>query len=143
MFDLVPFRRKSEDVVSHLVKSFGDVFNEDFFAPLRSNTFHTDIREKEDVYLVESELPGFSKEDIEIDYRNNYLTIKATRNHEENGNKDQIIRSERYYGEFIRRFYVENINDENIKAKFQNGILKLEIPKKEKVEQNAKRIEIE
>lgn len=147
MFDLVPFRKKNEDVVRHLMKSFNDVFNDDFFAPMRSNTHHfrADIREREDAYLIESELPGFKKEDIEIDYSNQYLTIKATRKQEEDeqDNKNQIIRSERYFGEFVRRFYVENIQDDNISAKFQDGVLKLEIPKKESTAQVTKRIEIE
>jgi len=74
-----------------------------------------------------------------------YLTIKATRKQEEDeqDNKNQIIRSERYFGEFVRRFYVENIQDDNISAKFQDGVLKLEIPKKESTAQVTKRIEIE
>lgn len=145
MFDLVPFRKKNDDVARHLVKTFNDVLNEDFFAPMRSNihAFRTDIRERDNAYVIESELPGFSKENIEIDYNNQYLTIKATRNHEENDSKDQVIRSERYSGEFVRRFYVENIQYENITAKFQDGVLKLEIPKQEKAIPVTKRIEIE
>jgi HSP20 family protein len=146
MFDLVPFRRKNEDLARSFIKSFNDVFNEDFFAPMRSNThqFHTDIREREDAYLIESELPGFTKEDIEVNYSHNYLTIKAKRNQQENNedSEHQVIRRERFYGEFVRRFYVENIEDEKISASFQNGILKLEIPKREKAESVTKRIEI-
>jgi HSP20 family protein len=145
MFDLIPFRKKNEDVVRHLVNSINDVFNEDFFAPLRSNVhqFRTDIRDRGDAYLIESDLPGFSKENIEIDYSNHYLTIKATRKHEEEDRQnDQVLRSERSYGEFVRRFYVENIQYDNIKAKFQDGVLMLEVPKKEKAEPVTKKIEI-
>jgi HSP20 family protein len=146
MFDLVPFRGKNEDVVRSIMKSFNDVFNEDFFAPLRSNThhFHTDIHERENAYFIESELPGFTKEEIEVNYSHNYLTIKAKRNQEENKDDtgNQVIRRERFYGEFVRRFYVENIDDAKINASFQNGILKLEIPKREKAESVTKRIEI-
>jgi HSP20 family protein len=147
MFDLVPFRnKKNEDVVRSFVKSFHDVFNDDFFAPLKSNTHHfqTDIRENEQAYIIESELPGFNKEDIEVDYNNKYLTIKATRNHEGNQEEqnNQIIRRERYYGEFVRRFYVENIKDDSITANFENGVLKLEIPKKDKEAVASKKITI-
>jgi HSP20 family protein len=145
MFDLMPFRKKNEDVVRHLVNSINDVFNEDFFAPLRSHIhqFRTDIHDKGDAYLIEAELPGFNKENIEIDYSNHYLTIKATRKHEEEDRKDtQILRSERSYGEFVRRFYVENIQYEHIKAKFEDGVLMLEVPKKEQDEPVRKKIEI-
>jgi HSP20 family protein len=146
MFDLVPFRKKNDDVVRSFVKSFNDIFNDDFFAPMRSNThhFHTDIRERDNAYVIESELPGFTKDDIEVNYSHNYLTIKATRNQEENKdeNENQVIRRERFFGEFVRRFYVENIEDDKIDANFQNGVLKLEIPKKTKAEPVAKRIEI-
>jgi HSP20 family protein len=146
MFDLVPFRKKNEDMVRGIMKSFNDVFNDDFFAPMRSNThhFHTDIHERENAYFIESELPGFTKEDIEVSYSHNYLTIKAKRNQQENmdDNGNQVIRRERFYGEFVRRFYVENIEDEKISARFQNGILKLEIPKRETAESVTKRVEI-
>jgi HSP20 family protein len=143
----VPFRsKKNEEVVRSFVKSFNDVFNDDFFAPMRSNThhFHTDIREQDNVYLIESELPGFAKEDIEVDYSHNYLTIKATRKQDEemDDKGNQIIRRERFYGEFVRRFYVENIEDDKIIANFQNGVLKLEIPKKAMPEPVIKRIQI-
>ncbi|MBW7455988.1 Hsp20/alpha crystallin family protein [Paenibacillus sepulcri] len=147
MLDLVPFRKRNEDVSRSLMKSFHDIFNEDFFAPMRSNThpFRTDIHEREDAFLIESELPGFSKADIDISYSNHYLTIKASRNQEQNvdGEDHQVIRRERYYGEFVRRFYVENIKDDQISASFENGILKLEIPKKEKAQSVKKRIEIQ
>ncbi|GGD64551.1 Hsp20 family protein [Paenibacillus nasutitermitis] len=74
-----------------------------------------------------------------------YLTIKASRHQEQdmNGDENQMIRRERYYGEFIRRFYVENIKDELITSSFENGILKLEIPKKDKEQTHNKRIEIQ
>lgn len=147
MLDLVPFRRKNNDLVDNMMKSFHELFDQNFLAPLNGNAhqFHTDIRETENAYLIESELPGFTKDDIEIDFSNGYLTIKAVRNQqeEEKDSQDKIIRKERYYGEFVRRFYVDNIDEDHIKAKLEDGVLKLEVPKKEKSLPTGKRVTIE
>ncbi|MFD1773826.1 Hsp20/alpha crystallin family protein [Paenibacillus rhizophilus] len=136
MFDLVPFGKRREEAFGQLAKSFGDMFGDDFFAPLKSSTLsiRTDIREAEDHYLIEAELPGFAKEDIVIDYAAPYLTIKAVRkeeNTEENSDR-QIVRKERRYGEYVRRFYVQDINEEGIRASLKNGVLSLEAPKRQK-----------
>ncbi len=134
MFDLVPFGKRRDDA-----------FNDDFFAPIKSSTmsFRTDIRESDQAYLIEAELPGFKKEEIDIDYASPYLTIKAVRK-EENAeeNKDhQIVRRERRYGEYVRRFYVQDIAEEEIRASLKDGLLKLEVPKRQKPQ--GKRIEIQ
>ncbi|BCG56837.1 hypothetical protein [Paenibacillus sp. URB8-2] len=65
MFDLVPFGKWREEAFGQLAKSFGDMFGDDFFAPLKSFTlsFRTDVRESENAYQIEAELPGFAKED--------------------------------------------------------------------------------
>ncbi|MBM6994734.1 Hsp20 family protein [Paenibacillus sp. DXFW5] len=98
MFDSIPFGRHREDAFSQLAKTFNDVFQDDFFAPLKNSplSFRTDIRETEPAYLVEAELPGFRKEDIEIDYAAPYLTIKAVRDEDHNieDTKQQIVRKE-------------------------------------------------
>ncbi|WP_159888539.1 Hsp20/alpha crystallin family protein [Paenibacillus puerhi] len=147
MFDLVPFRRRNEDLFGQMLKSFNEAFDQELLAPLHSNTrsFRTDIRETDKGYLIEAELPGFTKEDIEIDVQDKYLTIRAKRNQvdEEKDENGKIIRSERHYGEFARQFYVEGIEEDGIKAKLQDGVLKLDIPKKEKKEPTNKRIGIE
>lgn len=144
MFDLVPFGKRREAAFGQLAKSFGDLFSDDFFAPLQSSTlsFRTDIRENDKSYLIEAELPGFNKEEIEIGYTNPYLTIKAVRNEENTEeNKDgRAVRRERRYGEYVRRFYVEDIEQEGITASLKNGVLALEVPKRQKPA--GKRIEI-
>ncbi|MBP1996559.1 Hsp20/alpha crystallin family protein [Paenibacillus eucommiae] len=147
MFDLVPFRKRNDDLFGQMLKSFNEVFDPNALAPLHGNTrsFRTDIREKEYAYLIEAELPGFTKEDIEIDVNDKYLTIRAARNQveEEKDEKGTIIRRERHYGQFARQFYVENIEEDGIKAKLEDGVLKLDIPKKVKKEPSSKRIGIE
>ncbi|MEF2966256.1 Hsp20/alpha crystallin family protein [Paenibacillus sp. M1] len=150
MFDLIPFgSRNREDAFNHWVKSFNDrfndMFNDDFFTPLKGSlmSFRTDIRETEDAYLVEAELPGFQKDEIEIGYANPYLTIKAVRK-EDNSVEDsteQIIRKERRYGEYVRRFHVQDIDEEGIRASLKDGVLKLEVPKRPQAK--TRRIEIQ
>ncbi len=89
MFDLVPFRKRNQDVMRQVFDSFNDIFNEDYFAPMKGDLhkFSTDIRETKDAYVIDSELPGFTKQDIDVDYSNHYLTIKAVRKKEEKTRK--------------------------------------------------------
>ncbi|MDD6812191.1 MAG: Hsp20/alpha crystallin family protein [Lachnospiraceae bacterium] len=132
-------------------ESLFDDFFDDFARPARSvarystptmNVMRTDVKEDENGYELHIELPGYQKEDVKAQLKDGYLTINA----ESNQNKDQkdengkFIRRERYYGTCSRSFYVgEDITEEDIKAKFENGILKVTVPKKEKapaVEEN-------
>lgn len=144
MFDLIPFGRRREDAFGQLVKSFNDVFNDDWFAPFKGPgmSFKTDIRETDQAYLVEAELPGFQKDDIEINYAAPYLTIKAVRKEDNKveDNDQQIVRQERHYGEYVRRFYVQDIDDSHITATLKDGVLKLEVPKQANT--SARRIQI-
>lgn len=103
----------------------------------------TDIREYENSYRLDFELPGFRKEDIKADITDGYLTIHASRSSEES-KKDEAgnyIRRECCTGECKRSFYVgENITPDEVHASFENGLLKLEIPKKqETAEQNDRK----
>lgn len=137
MFDLMPFGKRREDAFGQLMKSFHDVFNDAFqdevFAPFKGSmmSFKSDVKETERAYLVEAELPGFQKDDIEISYADPYLTIKAVRkeDHSVEDTKQQIVRKERRYGEYVRRFYVQNIAEDQIGASLKDGVLKLDIPK--------------
>lgn len=128
-----------------------DVFDDEFFGNSfrKQNTFgKTDIKELKDNYLLEVELPGFNKEDIKAEINNGYLIITASHNEnkDEKDNEGRYIRKERYSGQFTRSFYIgENITQEDIKGKFENGLLKLEVPKKELQEkiEDKKYIQIE
>lgn len=117
---------------------FGDNFFDDFMMPFRgyemNNLMNTDIQDTEHGYELIIDMPGMQKENIKADLKNGYLTINAS----SNSNKDEkdadgkYIRRERYYGSCSRSFYLgENITQEDIKAKFEDGTLKLLIPKKE------------
>ncbi|MFB5267814.1 Hsp20/alpha crystallin family protein [Paenibacillus enshidis] len=147
MFDLVPFRKRSEELLDQMTKSLNDAMDDSVFSSFNGATqpFRIDIREMDDKYVVEAELPGVTRENIDIDVDQNYLTIRARRNElqEQKDESHRIIRRERRTGEFVRRFYVENIVDDAIKATLQDGILKLEVPKREPTTAQRKRIDIE
>ena len=98
----------------------------------------TDVREHDDHYDLEIDLPGFKKEDITVELENGYLTITANKGHdqEEKDKKGTIIRQERYSGTMSRSFYLgENYQTEDIKASFEGGVLTLNVPKKEEQKQ--------
>ena len=100
-----------------------------------ANLMKTDIQEHDDGYTLEMDLPGFKKEEIQIELNNGYMTISAAKglDEDEKDNKSgKYIRRERYTGSCQRSFYVgEDVTEEDIKAEFKHGILKLFIPKKE------------
>ena len=100
-----------------------------------------DIYEKDGIYHIEADVPGFDKKDISIEHNNGYITIKATKENNEEVENKNVIRRERFYGTMERRFYVGDVDDENINASFSNGVLKLEVPKIDK-DKNKKVIEI-
>ena len=111
-----------------------DFFNDPFFSNRKEmKLMKTDIREKENEYLLDIDLPGYSKEDIKISVENGYLTVSAKKEEtKEESEKGSYIKKERYSGECQRSFYVgEDIEAEDVKASFKNGILTLDIPKKE------------
>ena len=110
-----------------------DFFRDDFFDRkdrMNYNLMKTDIREDENSYLLEVDLPGYSKDDIKIDITDGYLTINAKVEKEDNDENKNYVRRERFTGEVSRSFYVgDNIKEEEVKANFKNGILTLEVPK--------------
>ncbi len=119
---------------------FDDVFDSRFFGYNSRNNdlMKTDVKETEDGYQLFVDLPGVKKEDLKAELKDGYLTIGATtnQNNDEKDENGKYIRRERYTGTFSRSFYVgENITQEEIKAKFENGTLILFVPKKEQTPQ--------
>ena len=146
MLGLVPFKFNNGANSKGLSISdmFNDFFNNDMLSEFKSGgSFKTDIKETPEEYVVNAELPGVKKEDINIDYSNNYLNISANRNYENEEKKDNYIRRERSYGSISRGFYIANVDKNLIKAKFDNGVLTIDLPKKEISSNNDSRILIE
>ena len=116
--------------------AFDEMFD-DFFPKATvysDNLMRTDVYEKDGYYNLDIELPGYNKEDVQMDIVDGYLNIKATHNmsSEEKDAKGNLVRSERRFGSCSRSFYVgENIKAEDIKAKFDNGMLNIVLPSKE------------
>ena len=137
---MIPRRKNEFDL-------FDEMFNDPFFTRGENKLMKTDIKEKGDKYLLEVDLPGYEKEDIKIEIEDGYLTVHASmnKNIDESDKDSKYVHKERYVGECSRSFYVgEDIKEEDIKASFKNGTLKLELPKQEmKKEDSKKYIEIE
>lgn len=116
---------------------------DDFVLP-RRETMKADIYEKDGNYNVELDMPGFKKEDIKIEVKEGYLIISAEKK-EEREEKDADVNylcNERRYGKITRSFYLGDLDEKNIKAKFENGTLSIVAPKKVAIESNQL-IEIE
>ena len=111
------------------------------------NIMKTDVRETDNSYELDIDLPGFKKEDINVQLDNGYLTIAASKSleKEDEHEKSHYIRQERYSGSMNRSFYVGNdVKQEEIHAKYEDGILKLAVPKKAaKAIESNKYIQIE
>ena len=112
-----------------------------------NNVMKTDVKETDTGYEVDIDLPGFKKDEINAQLDNGYLTISAAKglDKDEKDKKGKYIRKERYAGAMSRSFYVgEGVTQEDIKAKYEDGILRLSVPKKEaKAVENKKYIAIE
>ena len=112
-----------------------------------NNVMKTDVKETDTGYEVDIDLPGFKKDEINAQLDNGYLTINAAKglDKDEKDKKGKYIRKERYAGAMSRSFYVgEGVTQEDIKAKYEDGILRLSVPKKEaKAVENKKYIAIE
>ena len=120
------------------------LFDETAQRMMRGNApaFRTDIREENDRYVLEAELPGFRKEDIRIDLEDDTMTITAERKREQNEENSNYIRRERSYGSFSRRFGTEGIDTERMEANFTDGVLTLSMPKLVEPTPVSRRIEI-
>ena len=136
------------DFFDDLMDGFGfpDV-NKKLYGRHAKNMMKTDIRDTDEGYEVIMDLPGFKKDEIEVQLENGYLTVSAAKglDKDEADKKGKYICRERYAGEMSRSFYVgEDILDTDIHARFENGILKLDVPKKEaKAVETKKHVAIE
>ncbi len=99
----------------------------------------TDIYEKDDAYYLKIEVPGVDKNDIVVGFENGYLTVDVTQEHYE----EEYIRKERITEEMRRSYYLGEVNEDSIKANYENGILTIRLEKQKEKEQTKKQITIE
>lgn len=122
-----------------------DFFNfDDFFRPFdNAYAMRTDVREENGNYLLDVDLPGFDKKDISLSLDDGYLTVSAhTDESKQEKGKDNYIRRERRFGSCSRSFYVGDIEEKDVQASYNNGILSISFPKDGKHEKAKKQIEI-
>ena len=146
MFDMIPFRRNNPMKRGAYFDDFFDnFFNNDFLVPIKfpKNDFRADLKETDDEYIIEADLPGISKDAVKVNYSNNNIIISAKREDIVEDKHENYIRRERSYGEFKRAFYVDNVDENNIRASFKDGVLKINLPKLEKDKKIGRQIEIE
>lgn len=137
---MIPRRRNEFDL-------FNDLFEgDDFFQRRENSIMKTDIREKKDRYVIEVDLPGYDKENINLELKDGYLEVsaKVEKVQDDEDKNERYIHKERFYGHCSRNFYVgDEIKQEDIRAEFKNGILKIDVPKKEEHEKLPESTHIE
>lgn len=140
MFGLTPYTHGTYVAAYDPFKEMEE-FERRFFGQ-RTPCLKTDIRETENAYILESDLPGFSREDIHAEIKNGYLTIRAEHKSEDADKNENYLRRERTYGSFCRTFDLDGINAEAVSASFKDGVLTLELPKLTPKAEEARTVEI-
>ena len=140
---LVPYNRKNHSVYNPF-QDFDDL-ERAFFSDRSLGELKTDIKDTGDSYTLEADLPGFKKEDIHVDVKDNTLSITAERHSEfeQKEKKNSFLRCERSFGSYSRSFDISGIDAGGIKAKYENGVLALTLPKKDVTVPESRRLDIE
>ena len=139
MFELIPFTRHVN--VYDPFRAF-DELERSFFNDRQTLGFRTDVTDTGDAYKLEAELPGFKKEDINLDVENDCLTISVERKVEDEDKRPNFVKRERVYGSFSRSFDVSGINVDGIEAAYTDGVLNVTLPKKAAEVPASRRLEI-
>ncbi|WP_346703169.1 Hsp20/alpha crystallin family protein [Ligilactobacillus agilis] len=128
-----------DDFFSNLGRSFFNGFDDSF------KEMKTDISESDTAYTVAVDLPGVDKKDIDIDFKDNALTISAKRDSfsDESDAKGNLLSSERSYGRFTRQYQFPNVDKDKVSAKYEAGVLTVTLPKTAEEISNSHKIEIE
>ena len=142
---MTPFKKDSlnrkDDFLTPLLNN---LFDNDFFNAMSNRgNFRADLKETNDSYLVVADLPGVKKGDIDIEFQNDNLVITAKREEATEDNKESYVRRERHYGEFRRSFYIDNVDEDKVEAKFEEGVLRIHLPKLTKDDENKRKIDIQ
>lgn len=142
MFGMLPFERRNDNMFDLF-----DNFERNFFGNSTAALpdFRTDIRDNGETFVLESELPGFHKEDIHLNVKDGILTVSAEHksNQDEKDDKGNYIRRERRYGSFRRSFDITGIDESGITAAYRDGVLELTLPKAKQTLPESRQIAIE
>lgn len=139
MLSLVPFvsrknLSKGNDDFHSLFDMFNEPFFNDFMTPATAamnSSFKVDVKDNGKNYELIADFPGLKKENISLNYENNYLTISAKTENgkDEQDDKGNYIRRERHFGSMSRSFYIDNVDESKISAEFKDGVLTIDLPK--------------
>jgi len=148
MAGLIPFNRKQNDLMNIGFDDFSNMLD-DFFTgswPIRrslaGDTFKIDIQDNDTEYTIEAELPGVKKEDVEITLNDGRLNLSVKKEEVSENKSKKYIHRERKYAQMSRSILLADADDEGIKAKLEEGVLTIQVPKKQH-EDTSKRIMIE
>ena len=124
-------QQRNSDTYSMTPFDFFEDFSRNLFNDFKSNLIKTDIHETDNEYIVEAELPGISKDNIQVTYEDGVLTISGQQQTDtvDEDKKGKLIRSERSLTSVRRQYLLENVKEDEIKASYSEGILKLTLPK--------------
>ena len=124
-------QQRNSDTYSMTPFNFFEDFSRNLFNDFKSNLIKTDIHETDNEYLVEAELPGIPKENIQVTYEDGVLTISGQQQTDtvDEDKKGKLIRSERSLTSVRRQYLLENVREDEIKASYSDGILKVTLPK--------------
>lgn len=151
MRDISPFRRRRSALTpSEWIRDFfgrdllDEFFDVGFLTGFGSGLagIRADVKETDKEYIVEAELPGFDKNDIDIELFDDRLTISARRNEAIDEERADYIRRERRYGEVSRTFILEGVKEDGVKADYKNGILRIVLPKADEYTRRGRKIDI-
>ncbi len=139
MFGMIPFERSDNNIFDLF-----DNFQKQFFRNSNATlpAFRADIRDLDDKFVLDAELPGVNKEDISLDLKEGILTVKAEHKEDQEQKQGEYIRRERRTGSFARSFDVSGIDESGISAAYKNGILEVTLPKQAPVVPESRQIDI-
>jgi len=136
---LVPFNRRDRELDTMIERFFND--QDLFFSPAVRSGIRVDVKDEGDKYILEAEIPGVKKEDISLNYENEFFTISVEQQEEVNDERENYLCRERRFGKTSRTFHAKDVDPEGIEAAYEDGVLKVTLPKTQ-VREDKKKIDI-